>query len=413
VAGPITNRSVLVSNGLFTTVIDFGADVFQGGAAWLELAVRPAGAEGPFTVLLPRQSLTPVPYAIQTLKAERLTGPLPLSQLPTNVARLDANQTFAGTVTFSGNVQFNGALSGNGAGLSNVTATGLSARLAQRLWRMTLPFVAVTNAGNPADFTGKGAVSYPYRIGRYEVNNQQYVAFLNAVAAEDPNGLYDTNMTHDIHGGILRTGRPGEYQYAVKAGHEHRPAVWVAFANALRFCNWLHHGQPAGAQDAMTTEDGAYTLTPEGIVANTITRNAGARYWIPNDDEWYKAAYHQPADAGGDPSGYWRFPTRSNEPPFSEEPPGWSNSANACCGNSRRSTDVGSYVDAFSFYGTFDQAGNVEEWTETVIFTTNRRLRGGSWSYNEYYSSSTDFEFDTPDYAADGIGFRVAGALDP
>jgi hypothetical protein len=105
-----------------------------------------------------------------TLKAESLAGPLPDSQLSSNVARLDANQTFAGTIAFTGRVGIGttnpgaaldvqgvvqaGSFNGNGAGLSNIAATTLSARLAQRLWRVAIPFVAVTNAGNAPDVTG-------------------------------------------------------------------------------------------------------------------------------------------------------------------------------------------------------------------------------------------------------------------
>jgi len=109
--------------------------------------------------------------------------------------------------------------------------------------------------------------------------------------------------------------------------------VWVDYNDAMRFCNWLHNGQPAGAQDNSTTEDGAYTLTPEAIIANSIVRNPGARFWLPSDDEWYKAAYHQPFEADGDPSDYWLYPTRSNDNADFELPPGGFNSVNACCDN--------------------------------------------------------------------------------
>src|SRR6185436_9218324 len=120
----------------------------------------------------------------------------------------------------------------------------------------------VTNAGNSPDpSTGKGAVGYDFRIGKFEINNRQYAAFLNAVAGEDPHSLYATNMMTDVHGGIIRSGVPGEYLYTVKPDMEHFPAVWVTFPSALRFCNWLHNGQPTGPQDASTTEDGAYTMT--------------------------------------------------------------------------------------------------------------------------------------------------------
>jgi formylglycine-generating enzyme required for sulfatase activity len=219
-------------------------------------------------------------------------------------------------------------------------------------------------------------------------------------------------MTVTVHGGIERTGSPGDYAYAVKPGMGHRPVVWVDFHDAARFCNWLHHGQPTGPQDSTTTEDGAYTLTSSSIASNSVARNAGARFWLPSDDEWYKAAYHQPGEAGGDFNNYWQYPTRSNDAPYSEPPPGGVNSANACCETERLATDVGAYLNSSSYYGTFDQAGNVQEWTEEIIYVTNRRVRGGSWVYNEYYSRSDEFEFDTPDYPADGIGFRVAGVAE-
>jgi formylglycine-generating enzyme required for sulfatase activity len=408
--GPLTNLNVTVAGGVFTSTLDFGTNVFSGAQCWLEISVRTAGADGNFVTLSPRQLLTPTPFSIYTLKAESLSRPLPDSQLSTNVARLDLDLTFRGAVTFTGPV------TGNGAGLSNVMAASLSAKQMQRLWRVSIPFVAVTNAGNAADVNGKGAVPYNFRIGKYEINNNQYVAFLNAVAGDDPKKLYSTQMASNVHGGIVRSGSPGEYLYTAKPGKGHEPVVWVDFYDALRFCNWLHNGQPSGAEDDTTTEDGAYTLSEQALAEENVLRNPDARYWLPSDDEWYKGAYHQPAEAGGDPSNYWLYPTRSNDVPFSEPPPGGINSANACCETGRMATDVGAYPQVLSFYGTLDQAGNVQEWTEWTSefpYLRNRRVRGGSWNYNEFYSSSMDFEFDTTDYDSEEIGFRVAGQADP
>ncbi|MBL9139731.1 MAG: tail fiber domain-containing protein [Verrucomicrobiales bacterium] len=58
-----TNFSVTVSGGIFLTALDFGTGVFDGQPRWIEFAVRPAGT-GAFTVLAPRQPLTPSPYAL-------------------------------------------------------------------------------------------------------------------------------------------------------------------------------------------------------------------------------------------------------------------------------------------------------------------------------------------------------------
>ena len=63
IAGPITNSTVAVSNGLFTVSLDFGAGVFTGTNYWVQMAVSPAGANT-FTALIPRQQLTPAPYAL-------------------------------------------------------------------------------------------------------------------------------------------------------------------------------------------------------------------------------------------------------------------------------------------------------------------------------------------------------------
>src|SRR5437773_3155908 len=63
VSGIITNAATSVSNGLFTVVLDFGAGVFAGADRWLEIGVR-TNSSGAFTLVNPRQSLTPAPYAL-------------------------------------------------------------------------------------------------------------------------------------------------------------------------------------------------------------------------------------------------------------------------------------------------------------------------------------------------------------
>src|ERR1700720_3294703 len=62
VAGPVTNSPTVVSDGLFTVTLDFGAGIFNGTAYWLEIGVRSNGV-GSFGILSPRQELTPTPNA--------------------------------------------------------------------------------------------------------------------------------------------------------------------------------------------------------------------------------------------------------------------------------------------------------------------------------------------------------------
>lgn len=63
IAGPVTNTAIAVTNGLFTTMVNFGAGVFIGSSNWLQIAVS-TNAANVFNNLSPRQQLTPVPYAI-------------------------------------------------------------------------------------------------------------------------------------------------------------------------------------------------------------------------------------------------------------------------------------------------------------------------------------------------------------
>ena len=65
----LTADDVVVTAGAFTVVLDFGANIFDGQARWLELAVRQGASTGIYTVLSPRQPVTPAPYAIFAAKA--------------------------------------------------------------------------------------------------------------------------------------------------------------------------------------------------------------------------------------------------------------------------------------------------------------------------------------------------------
>jgi len=119
--GPITNF-VIVSNGLFAVTLDFGANAFTGADRWLEIGVRTNGG-GNFSVLTPRQQITSTPYAT---RAANFSGAVLDSQLPANIARLNGNQTFSGTVNFnSASNNFAGSFNGNGSGVTNVSMDSL------------------------------------------------------------------------------------------------------------------------------------------------------------------------------------------------------------------------------------------------------------------------------------------------
>ncbi|MBI4661171.1 MAG: hypothetical protein HY735_20265, partial [Verrucomicrobia bacterium] len=167
VGSPVTQSGVQVNNGLFTTVVDFGSNIFTGPGRWLEISVKASGTTDSFATLSGRQSLTPTPYAhfahtagnvvdgaitgskladnsvgsakLQngaitadkfpasltlpqgvTVPTANLSGALLDSQLPSNLLRKDAS----GNLVLSGSVSAS-AFTGSGAGLSSLNAGSL------------------------------------------------------------------------------------------------------------------------------------------------------------------------------------------------------------------------------------------------------------------------------------------------
>jgi len=189
-----------------------------------------------------------------------------------------------------------------------------------------------------------------------------------------------------------------------------RPVNYVSWGDAARFTNWLHNGQPSGLQGPGTTEDGSYLLngatTDEELLA--VTRGSDATWVLPTENEWHKAAYHK---NDGDTGNYFEYPTSSDAPPTAEAPAGGSNSANYLLAVTDF-TDAGAYTDSDSPYGTFDQGGNVGEWTESSVGTA-RVYRGGS-AFDVSAPLSASFQqIHDPSVEQGSIGFRVATVVEP
>ena len=124
VGSTLTNSATVVSNGLFTATLDFGAGVFTGANRWLEISVRTNGG-GALTTLIPRNAIMPTPYAIYSANAAAaataatansvyaagIVGTVQLTQLPGTI--LTNNQN---------GVNLTGTFTGNGASLTNLNA---------------------------------------------------------------------------------------------------------------------------------------------------------------------------------------------------------------------------------------------------------------------------------------------------
>ncbi len=276
------------------------------------------------------------------------------------------------------------------------------------------------NANDPADgdlvtigIQHFGAVPYAYNIDKYEVTNSQYGEFLNAVAKTDTYDLYNPKMSSLLFGGINRSGSPGSYSYSVATNYGNVPVNSVSWGDAARFANWLSNGQPSGPQNGSTTEDGSYFLNGAITQADlsAVTREADATIVVPSENEWYKAAYYNPAS-----SSYFQYPTSSNTVPSNAFLDAGNNANFYNKGFTTVSpnlTDVGHFATSASPYGTFDQGGNVWEWNETFISDLYRGLRGGSSYGDSFYLLSSSRYYYDPTYEDTDIGFRVASLSVP
>ncbi len=265
-----------------------------------------------------------------------------------------------------------------------VALLGMAIDVAQADVPQTVP---VGNSGNKADTTGFGAVDYPYKIGKYEVTNARYCEFLEAAAKKDPHSLYDSRMAGE-YGGIARNGPWGSYSYSLKDGMGKKPVNYVTFESCTRFCNWLTNGCGAG-----DTETGSYTFKQGKVqVPNHAALAAGktTKWVVAGENEWYKAAYYDPNKLGG--AGYWQYATKSNETP-------------TCNINTNAPSDVGGYAP--SPYGTYDQNGNMWEYSDTRN-GDKVGLRGGSFYLNDnatYLRSTTRYDVLSAKWP--NYGFRV------
>ncbi len=265
---------------------------------------------------------------------------------------------------------------------------------------------SIGEVNNPADhdfrFGRFGTVRYEYDMPSNEVTIDQYVEFLNAVAKSDPHELFDVKMQSARNGVISRTGTDGNYSYEPFEHYGNKPVGFISYWDAARFANWMHNGQPTGPQNEQTTEDGAYFLGGVTYPENeSVHRKPGAKWFLPTEDEWYKAAHYDPrTEAEGGPPGddfYWSYGTMSDTTPGKIETnefgdvinPG-PNVANydfaASWGGRRGNPATAGSAGSKSYYGLFDLMGSMWEWNESIITrleisrdSTFRGNRGASW----------------------------------
>ena len=260
----------------------------------------------------------------------------------------------------------------------------------------TMEFVTIGNPNNAADTTGSpnpaGSVAYTYNLAKYEVSREQ----IDKANQQSNLGITLRDMS------MMRPD----------SNDPKKPATGIDWPEAAKFVNWLNTN--SGHQGAYKFDvNGNFQLWNTGeYMGNNRFRHKDAYYFLPNTDEWYKAAYYDPQN-----NNYYRFPTSS------DEQPAWvmSGTTGAVYHVSGPS-DVDN-AGALSPYGTMAQGGNISEWEETSYdlennsVGENRGYRGGSFISIEV-ANQTGLESDIrasldPVVHSEYLGFRVASVPEP
>ncbi len=334
-----------------------------------------------------------------------------------------------------------------------------------------LQFSLVDDPNNEADSeTGFGGVTNNFQISTYQTTAAQYALFLNAVT---PTGnryeLYDDRMASDPDVACI-TYNPDELpHYKPIPGREDLPITYVDLCCAVRFCNWMSHGCPSIDPTAgitifteSITETGAYTIHSNqdslGMITSQIEEMPNAPVFIPNENQWYKAAYYH-HDTGKiityDPDDpivsvqnqgsfkYWNYPTQSMSAPLNSPSDFYNANVIAnyydpkvsswwgpdyttdtysywgvCSHSGVYLTGVGTFSNSPGPYGTFDMAGNVNEWIFSEDAVTNPEqvlcpIRGGSWQSTSVDLNRQTRHLVTATTKNNTTGFRIACQAPP
>jgi formylglycine-generating enzyme len=263
---------------------------------------------------------------------------------------------------------------------------------------LTLEFVTIGNAGNADDagagggsyFSSYGGVSYGYRMGTYEISQ-------DAITKATAGGLAS----------VTAGAWPGS-----------QPAANMTWFEAAAFVNWLNDQRTPGLKAYNLT--GVTALTPwasgDAWQAGGVNlyRHKDAYYFLPSEDEWYKAAYHQNTGVNAD---YWDYATGSNTIPTAVA--SGTTAGTAVYANATSSPAEVNNAGGLSAYGTMGQNGNVYEWAESAYDGINnssseaRAFRGGFWGETEGDLRSSLRSGLPITGSISYIGFRVASVPEP
>ncbi len=258
-----------------------------------------------------------------------------------------------------------------------------------------------------------------------ELTNTQYVSFLNAIDPDglNPNDVYHSSMGSDARGGILDSGGAFGSHYVTRPNMGDKAVNFISWFRAARVANWLHNGAKSyGNTDSSATapqNTGAYS-TGTSTGGSTVPKNEGAIFWIPTENEWYKAAYYNPTLNNG--AGGYRVYGNGFDTTSSVSANGIGdgsagsigslanyNSGADWNGQDGNVTTVGTNGGA-SYYGAFDMSGNAWEFVDAGYLLA---LRGGGWRSSALDVSSFGGWPQRPISSTNDWGFRIATVPEP
>ena len=254
----------------------------------------------------------------------------------------------------------------------------------------TIDFVDIGNTGNAADTTSYGAVPYEYRAGVNEISQ-------NDIAKATASGM--ANVTAGPWTG-------------------NQPAATISWYEAAAFVNFLNTNSGKTAAYDLTFSSGSWSMalwsSEQAWTAGgtNLYRNKDAYYFLPSENEWYKAAYYNAAGTN-----YFLYPTASSSAPAAVA--SGTNGGSAVYGGAASVPAIVDSAGGLSPYGTMGQGGNIFEWNESAFDGANssssesRAIRGGSWSDPEFALSSSFRLDDVPSFEDVNFGFRVASIPEP